>query len=169
MDLLHQFLTEAWKIWLVVCIFFMFVEGLTVAFSYFFVGLGALATAFACYFSGSIAESVTRQLLLFSALSMASLFLLRRRVMKFVHRNMTKFDGSGVFIGKRAKALTNIQKDSIETGKVLFEGTEWMATPSEDSLDILAGSTVGIAHMEGLTLHVRLIKPGINKEDDLSK
>lgn len=159
MDLVQQFFTEAWKLWLIVGIIFMLLEGLTPgSFSLFFAGLGALATALACYFSPFFTESVTKQLLFFSAMSLTSLLLLRPRVMRFIHRNETQFDGREAFIGKHAKALTNIQTCGIETGKVLFEGTEWAAIPSGDSPDILAGSVVEITQMEGLTLHVRHVQ-----------
>jgi len=135
----------------------MFAEGFTVSFAFFFAGLGALATALACYFYPFIAESVTRQLLLFSAMSLVSLLLLRPRVMRLLYRKETRLDGRKAFIGKRAKALTDIRMNGIETGKVLFDGTEWSATQSEDSPGIVAGSTVEIVQMEGLTLHVRLV------------
>jgi membrane protein implicated in regulation of membrane protease activity len=157
-NILHQFFSEVWKIWLVVSIAFMIGEGLTAgSFSLFFAGLGALVTALICYLYPSVAESLTQQLLFFSAISLLSLFLMRPRILSFIHRNKTKLDGPEAFLGKRAKALTNLHKDGIDTGKVLFEGTEWPAA-SYISQEIPAGSTVEIAQIEGLTLHVKLVE-----------
>ncbi|MCL1940742.1 MAG: NfeD family protein [Synergistaceae bacterium] len=164
MDYLFQFFAEGWKLWLVVSIAFMMCEGITPgAFSFFFGGLGALAAAAACYFSPSVAVSVTQQLLIFSAMSLFSLLLLRPKVMRFVHKKTRPGDPEP-FIGKRAKALTELRGNGIDTGKVQFEGTEWPAEPSEGSPDIPAGSAVEIVQIEGLTLRVRLVQAETNKE-----
>jgi membrane protein implicated in regulation of membrane protease activity len=136
----------------------MLAEGMSMGtFSFFFIGTGALATSAACYLFPAIAASVTKQLLLFSAMSLLSLLLLRSRIMRLVN-NKTRPDGSEVFIGKRGKALTNLSKNGIDTGRVLFEGTEWAASPTEDSPEIPTGSAVEIVQIEGLTLKVRLIQ-----------
>ncbi|MCL2147503.1 MAG: NfeD family protein [Synergistaceae bacterium] len=159
MDSLYQLVDEVWKLWLVAGIVFMLIEGLTPGiFSFFFVGLGAFATALICYYHSATAENITQQLLIFSAMSLLSLLLLRPRVLRFIHRNEIQLDGPGMFIGKRAKALTNLQNNGIETGKVQFEGTEWSAFPIEGSPDIPPGSIVEVVRVEGLVLHVRLVQ-----------
>jgi membrane protein implicated in regulation of membrane protease activity len=159
MDVLFQYLADAWKNWLVIGIAFMMIEGFTPgSFSFFLIGLGAFVTSVICYFFITIAANLTQQFLIFSVMSLFSLLLLRPRFLSFIQRNEIKLDGPGVFLGKRAKALTNLYRNGIETGKVLFEGTEWPALPSDDSPDISLGSVVEIARMEGLTLYVKLVK-----------
>jgi membrane protein implicated in regulation of membrane protease activity len=60
-----------------------------------------------------------------------------------------------MFLGKQARVLTDLRKNNIEGGRVLFDGTEWAAVASED---IPAGSAVEIVKMDGLTAHVRPIR-----------
>ena len=124
-------------------------------FALFFGGVGALATALICYLFPSVSESGTQQLMIFSAMSLFSLILLRPRILRHIHKE-TQLDGLKAFIGKRAKSLTDLSRNSLETGKVLFEGTEWPAAPVIDSPGIPAGSTVEIVQMDGLTFQVRL-------------
>ena len=159
MDFLYRILAEGWRLWLIISIVFFFAEGVNPGtFALFFGGLGALATATACYFSPEITESGTWQLLIFASMSLVSLFLLRPWIARF-SRSGTKYDGLGSFIGKRAKTLTALHKNGLETGRILFEGTEWSAVPSEDSPDeIPAGAIVEIVKMEGLTAWVRNVQ-----------
>ena len=157
MDSLYQIVTEVWKLWLIIGIVLMIAEGINLGtFALFFGGLGAFATAATCYFSPTVAASWTQQLLFFSALSLTSLLLLRPRLRRLIH-NKTQLD-EHAFIGKRAKALTFLRKNSLETGRVLFDGTEWQAVLSENSPDIPVGGIVEIVQIEGLTLQVRLVQ-----------
>ena len=159
MEDLNLLMPDVWKLWLVAGIAFMLMEGITpIMFAFFFAGLGALATALICYFHSTTAASLTQQLLVFSAMSLLSLLFIRPRTLRFIHRNGIRLDGPDVLIGKQAKALTNLQRNGIETGKVQFEGTEWSAFPIEDSPDIPSGSVVEVARVEGLTLYVKLVQ-----------
>ena len=159
MDFLLQIFTEGWKLWLIVGILFFLAEGVNPGtFALFFGGLGALTTAIICYFSTDITQNGTWQLLIFAAMSLVSLFLLRPRIVRFVRR-WESLGGSAAFPGKQAKALTTLRKNGLETGRILFEGTEWSAVLSEDSSDeVSAGSDVEIVKMEGLTAWVRCIR-----------
>ena len=155
MDFLYQILTEGWKLWLIVGIMFFFAEGVNPGtFALFFGGLGALVTAAACYLFPDVTQNGTWQLLIFAAMSLASLFLLRPRITRF-NRRGKNLDGSASFLGKQAKTLTTLHKNGPETGRILFEGTEWSAVLSEDSPDeVPAGTVVEIVKMEGLTAWV---------------
>ena len=158
MDFLCQVFPEAWKLWLIAGIAFMISEGITAGtFSLFFGGVGALTTALICYFSSTVAANGTQQLLFFSSMSLLSLFLLRSRFLRLIHNDI-RLNGPEAFIGRQARARTNLRRNGLETGKVLFEGTEWSAVPSDDFYDIPAGSTVEVVKMDGLTLHVRLVQ-----------
>ena len=153
------FMAEGWKLWVIVGIVFMIAEGMNLGtFSLFFGGIGAFATAVACYFFPDISANVTWQLLLFSAMSLFSLLLLRPRILRRIHKE-SKLDGE-MFLGKQAKAMTILCKNDLKAGSVLFEGTEWAAVLSEDSPDIPSGSAVEIVQIEGLTLRVRLVQAG---------
>ena len=153
LDFLYQALTEGWKLWLIVGIVFFFAEGVNPGtFALFFGGAGALTTAAACRMFAAVAENGTYQLLIFAAMSVLSLLLLRPRIMRAV-QNEAKLDGPDAYVGKHAKTLTVL---SQEGGRILFEGTEWAAAPSEDCLEeIPADSPVEVVKMEGLTIRVR--------------
>jgi len=115
-------------------------------------------TALMCYFFPNIAASWVQQLLTFSVMSLFSLFLLQPRFMRLVHKG-ARSNGPGVLLGKQAKGMTDLRGSGLETGKVLFEGTEWSATPIDGSPDIPAGSMVEVVQMDGLTLRVKLVQP----------
>ena len=160
MDLLNRIFTDAWILWSVIGIALMLCEGLTPGtFSLFFGGLGAFATSAVCYFYPSVAVSGTQQLLIFSAMSVFSLLLIRPKIIRRIY-NKNKFKQNTLeeLLGKHAKALTNLTRNRLETGKALFEGTEWSAVPIEDSPDIPAGSTVTVVQIDGLTLKVKLTR-----------
>jgi len=167
-DFLYQILTEGWKLWLIVGIMFFFAEGVNPGtFALFFGGLGALVTAAACYLFPGVTQNGTWQLLIFAAMSLASLFLLRPRITRLNQRgpNLDDYVASGyaalgyaAFLGKQAKTLTALHKNSLETGRILFEGTEWSAVLSDGSPDeVPAGTVVEIVKMEGLTAWVRCV------------
>lgn len=157
MDFIYQILLEGWKLWLIIGILFFLAEGVNAGtFALFFGGLGAWITALICYFSFSVTESGTLQLLIFAGTSLLSLYALRPAVMRMLHIKDTSNPGS--FEGKTARTLTVLRKTGVETGLVLFEGTEWRAIPSEGAPDeIAAGTIVSITVVEGLTLYVRPI------------
>lgn len=158
MDFLWLAFTESWKLWLVASIVFMIGEGFAAGtFSLFFGGVGALSTALVCYFFPSVAANGTQQIMIFSVMSLFSLLLLRSRILRLIYKE-TRLDGLKAFYGKRAKAQTDLSRNRSEAGKVLFDGTEWSATPVDNSPDIPAGSVVEIIQIEGLTLQVRLVQ-----------
>ena len=160
MDLLNSIFTDAWIFWSVIGIALMLCEGITPgSFSLFFLGLGAFAASVACYFYPSVAVSGTQQLLIFSVMSVFSLLLIRPKIIRRIYsKNKSRQNAPEELLGKHAKALTNLSRNGVETGKALFEGTEWSAVPIEDSPDIPAGSTVTVVQMDGLTLKVKLTR-----------
>ena len=158
MDYLYQILAEGWKLWLIAGIVFFVAEGVNPGtFALFFGGLGALATAAACYLFTDVTQNGAWQLLIFAGMSLASFFLLRPSIARFTRRG-AKLDGGGAFLGKQARTLTVLRKNGLEMGRILFEGTEWAAVPSEASLgEIPAGAAVEIVKMDGLTAWVKRV------------
>ncbi|MDR2529720.1 MAG: NfeD family protein [Synergistaceae bacterium] len=157
MDFSYELLTEGWKLWLIVGIAFFIAEGVNPGtFALFFGGLGALGTALACFFLPSAAESGTWQLLIFATASLSSLLLLRPRIVRFTQKEA---EGLHMFIGRQARTLTVLRKNAAETGRVLFEGTEWPAALNSDAPDeIPEGRVVEVVKMEGLTVRVRPVR-----------
>ena len=160
MDFLYQVIGEGWKLWLSIGIIFFLAEGANPGtFALFFAGIGALTTAAACRVSPAVTGSGIYQLLIFAAMSLSSLVLLRRRILRSIQKNGAQLDGPEAYVGKHAKTITILGKDGLETGRILFEGTEWPAEPSEDCQEeIPAGSAVEVVKMEGLTIQVRPVR-----------
>ena len=155
-------LGEAWKLWFIVAIIFFIIEGCNPGtFAIFFGGIGALATAVICFVSPLFASNGVFQILIFSAMTLSSLFLLRTRLVRLI-QGETKYDGSDSYVGKQARTLTALCKNSLD-GRVFYEGTEWPAMLSEECQeDIPAGRMVEIVKREGLTFRV---KPQMYKEE----
>ncbi|MDR2523882.1 MAG: NfeD family protein, partial [Synergistaceae bacterium] len=155
-DFLYGLLTEGWKLWLIAGLAFFTAEGVNPGtFALFFGGLGALVTSLTCFFLPSVAESGTWQLLIFAGMSLCSLLLLRSRIARFTRKEAEP----DMFIGRQARALTVLRRNAAETGRVLFEGTEWTAALSSDAPDeIPQGHVVEAVKMEGLTVRVRPVQ-----------
>ena len=148
-------LGEAWKLWFIVAIVFFMIEGINPGtFSLFFGGVGALITAILCFVSLPFANNGVFQVLIFSLVTLSSLFLLRTRLVRLI-QGESKFGGSDCYVGKQARTLTALSKNNFD-GRVFYEGTEWPAMLSEDyQADIPANSMVEIVKREGLTFRVK--------------
>jgi inner membrane protein len=116
-----------------------------------FLGLGAWVTSFALWM-GWI-ESTSAQTMLF-AISSVGLLVGLRRLFKSWLMGRSLAGTAEVdleeFLGKRAKALTDIPANG--TGKVEFKGVQWNALSDSP---VSAGATVIITGREGLALRVR--------------
>ena len=92
------------------------------------------------------------QLGLFVLATLMYTLLLKENLKKIFRTRTYLNDPENEFIGKKAKALTDI--NDLD-GKIEFKGTQWPAT--SESL-ILRGDEVEIIHQESINLHVKPIK-----------
>jgi len=148
-------LGEAWKLWFIAAIIFFIIEGCNPGtFALFFAGAGASITAAICFVSPSFADNGVFQVLTFSAAALSSLLILRTRLINLI-QGETKFSGGDSHVGKQARTLTVLRKNSFD-GRVFYEGTEWPAKLSEEHQeDIPANSAVEIVKREDLTFWVK--------------
>jgi len=137
-------------VWIILGISLILSELVATSIIAVFLGLGALATGTLLYLE--IINSLPLQLLVFSAVSLLSLMLARRRLKAlFVGDTIKKNQHSDFLqqaIGQRAKVVTSFEQG---TGRVELNGVQWTAY-SEEALN--PGDTAWITHNEGIALYV---------------
>lgn len=135
-------------IWLIALAVFIVVEIITLGLATIWFACGALVAFIASLFGAS----VTVQFVLFTIVSLASLFAVRPYVArKFTsERIKTNYES---LIGKSAKVVEEIDNRK-ETGVVFINGLEWTARTDDDSV-IQAGRFAEILEIRGVKLIVR--------------
>ena len=135
-------------IWLIALAIFIVVEIVTLGLATIWFACGALVAFIASLFGAS----VTVQFVLFTIVSLASLFTVRPYVArKFTsERIKTNYES---LIGKSAKVVEEIDNRN-ETGVVFINGLEWTARTDDDSV-IQAGKFADILEIRGVKLIVR--------------
>lgn len=137
--------------WLAVGLVLMIAEVVTPGFILFFFGLAAVLVGLLSFIP-AVAASGTLQLILFAALSVATLLLLRRQMKAlFTGRSRNgQPEIEDALLGRHAVVTERIA--APRDGKVEVNGVMWTATAGEV---IEAGTPVEVVGREGLTLRVR--------------
>ena len=134
--------------WLVLFIAFLVIEFATMALTTIWFAGGSLA-AFAFYLMGF---SIITQILVFAAVSILLLLLIRPAVRRYYQNNETKTNAESL-IGQKAVVVSRI--DNLEAeGKVMVNGMEWTARALEEEGQIEKGTVVLIRKIEGVKLIV---------------
>ncbi len=149
-----------YRIWAVLGLILIVAELHSLTFVLVFLGSAALATAVTAGIG--LTPGPGSQFALFSALSLASILLLRGRM----RRRLTKGVISPDYLGRRVKVVKPIPPGG--EGSVFYRGTEWI-TYSKKPHMIVTESMVEITGSDGIRLCVRPvdeteIKPNF-KED----
>lgn len=135
-------------IWIAIGILLILSELLATSILAVFIGLGALLTGIVLYL-GWI-ESPSTQLLVFSAFSLLSLLLARRKLKAMFVGNVRNLKSNGVQqeIGQRVIVVSDF---SDGTGRVELNGVHWDAF-SKDALK--KGDVAWVTHNQGIELYV---------------
>lgn len=138
-------------IWCFIGIVMLMSEFICPGFVILFFGIGALAVALICMFTGI---SINAQILIFLVVSLITLFSLRKWV-KNVFRGIATCKNRmqkniDSYVGETAKVVEEIKVNS--TGRIEFHGTTWNAI---SPTDIPKGTTVVIEEQNNLTFKVR--------------
>lgn len=135
-------------IWLIALAVFIVIEIVTLGLATIWFACGSLVAFIASLFGAN----VTVQFVLFTIVSLASLFVVRPYVArKFTsERIKTNYES---LIGKSAKVVEEIDNRK-ETGVVFINGLEWTARTEDDSV-IQAGKFADILEIRGVKLIVR--------------
>jgi membrane protein implicated in regulation of membrane protease activity len=143
---------EIWHIWLLASIACFILEMVIPSFVVFNFGLGAMVATI----TAGIGLSVEWQLLLFSAGTIASFFLIRPVVKKWAFRRSDKTATNiDAMIGRQGSVSENIDA-SRNTGRVKLDGDDWMAK-SKDGSVIQCGEIVRITNVESIVVVVEKV------------
>ncbi|MFY9270819.1 MAG: NfeD family protein [Candidatus Manganitrophaceae bacterium] len=138
-----------WWIWLLLGLFFVLIELLTPG-GFYFIFFGIAATATGILAGVAMAGSSWAQGLLFSALSIATLLLFRKRVLNKLQPKREEENIDGI-IGETAVAFEEIAAGAI--GKVELRGTLWNAKNTGENM-IQRNQRCSVKERQGLMLLV---------------
>jgi membrane protein implicated in regulation of membrane protease activity len=132
--------------WALVGLILLVVELITTTFVFLFFGLAAFVVA------GLVLLGVTQgtvQLLIFSALSLSSLFLFRKKLLANFGRRKEEFQ-----IDKKHVLVASAKIPARGEASIMYQGSPWKVQ-NEDDDPIEAGTRIEILRTEGVRLHVR--------------
>ena len=145
-------------IWLILAIVLFVAEFIIPGVILAFFGIGAIVVAFLVWLG--VLTTVTSQVLVFAAVSLVTLVLLRRYFSKTLKGRVQatgEYDESAEFHAAIVKVSKAIAPGSTN-GRVFFQGSEWSAV---SDVPIAEGENAEIIRKKNITLHV---KPVENKE-----
>jgi membrane protein implicated in regulation of membrane protease activity len=137
-------------VWLVVALILVAVELATLAFVALYLAVGAVGAGVA-----SIAGAeLPLQILVFAVVSVASLVLTRKPLMRALRKTPTVVSNAPNVVGKRAVVTVAVGAGPGQRGQVRV-GTEYWSARSESENPIDEGTTVEVAGIDGVALVVR--------------
>lgn len=136
---------EAYQAWILSVLILFLIEMATPALFFASLALGCFIASIAAYFG----LNITHQFVLFAIISILSIALIRPLLLS-KRNGKTKTGVEEKYIGKEAKSITKITKDS---GRIKIYGEEWEAKTISDE-DIEVGENVKIIKNESLIMYV---------------
>ena len=144
-------------IWFVLLIVFVLAEAATVTVVSLWFAAGALAALVVSMLSGP----VWLQVLVFAAVSVTLLWMLRPLIKRFFNPKLTRTNVDAV-IGREATTMVAIS-NRMAQGKVMLEGMEWSAR-STTGEEIKENTVVRVDRVEGVKLYVTPVKVCVTAE-----
>lgn len=145
-------LFTSYAFWLIFGMVLIISEALLMSFVAVFFGLGALVVGGLTWLG--VLNTLPWQLLCFAVVSLALLFLTRRRFKNALKGEVAaKPTSESDLIGQRVEVLTTFEQGK---GTVFFRGARWEAY-SDETLDI--NTSAWITNHSGITLTVSKTKP----------
>jgi membrane protein implicated in regulation of membrane protease activity len=134
----------AWVVWVVIAVALAVGEVMTAGFVLGAIALAALLPALAA----AIGLGIAAQLILFTAGTLASLFLLRPLAQRHLRMPAAIRTGTKALEGARAVVLVRVDDTG---GRVRIGGEEWSARAYFDGQVIEPGTRVEVAKIDGAT------------------
>ena len=131
-------------IWLIAAAVLGVAEMLTTTLGLGLVAIGALAGALTEVAGGP----PVLQLVVFVAVSLAGIVLIRPVAMRRLNARSTFRTGTAALVGQTGFVLDDV---SPQAGRIRIGGEEWSARPYDETSVIPAGSTVDILQIKGAT------------------
>jgi membrane protein implicated in regulation of membrane protease activity len=104
--------------------------------------------------TAALGGSVWVQLLVFAVVSVASLLLTRKPLLRLMSRTPQVPSNAPTVVGKRAVVVIPIEEGPGQRGQVRV-GTEHWSARSEDEQAVPEGTTVDVVRIDGVSLVVR--------------
>lgn len=141
---------EIWQIWLIATVLLFIVEIFVPTFFAASLGIGTLVTGVCAY----LGFSIEIQLIVFSIVTLASIFAVRPFMLKYAHKEnghvKTNVDA---LVGKKATVIQTIDNSKNE-GRVVVEGDDWKAQTENDEV-VESGKKVEIVKVDSTLLIVK--------------
>ena len=137
-------------VWLVVALVLVGIEVATLAFVALYVAVGAVGAAIA----GGAGADVGIQVAVLAVVSIASLVLTRRPLMRAMRRMPQVPSNAPTVLGKRAVVTVAIEPGPGQRGQVRI-GTEYWSARSHDEEGIAVDTVVTVDELDGVTTVVR--------------
>ena len=131
-------------LWLVVALVLVGVEAATLAFIALYLAVGGVGAAIVAAAGGNVGM----QIAVFAVVSIASLLLTRKPLMRALNKTPVVVSNAPTVVGKRAVVMVPIHAGTGERGQVRV-GTEFWSAVSADESPIAEGATVVVAAIEG--------------------
>jgi membrane protein implicated in regulation of membrane protease activity len=131
-------------IWLIAAAVLGVAEMLTTTLALGLVAIGALAGALTEVAGGP----PVLQLVVFVAVSLAGIVLIRPVAMRRLKNRTTFRTGTAALVGQTGFVLDDV---SPQAGRIRIGGEEWSARPYDETSFIPAGSTVDVLQIKGAT------------------
>jgi membrane protein implicated in regulation of membrane protease activity len=145
--------TTALAVWLVIAVLLLGVEMMTLAFIALYLAAGAIGAAIA----GAAGGNLAIQIVVFAVVSIVSLVLTRRPLMRLMARTPQVVSNALTVVGKRGQMTVPIAEGPSQRGQVRI-GTEFWSASSIDEHAIAEGETVAVTAIEGVTARVERVE-----------
>lgn len=131
-------------IWLIAAAALGAAEMLTTTLALGLVAVGALAAALA----EAVGGGPVTQVVVFVAVSLAGIVLIRPVALRRLQRRSTFRTGAAALVGQTGYVLADV---TPHDGRIRIGGEEWSARPYDEMSVIPAGSTVDVLQIRGAT------------------
>lgn len=146
MDLVWWWLTAG-----VVC---LIIEVFTPSFFAASLGIGAIASSVGAAFG----VSLEIQLLLFSLVSLISIFALRPLITKYLYQGSDVRTNADALIGRTGLVIATIDP-STNQGRMRIDGDEWQFSLVDEHSSVRIGDKLRVVHRESIILIVEPFNP----------
>lgn len=141
---------EIWHYWILASILFLIMEIFVPSFIVANFGIGALFGALVALLNGSI----EMQIIVFSITTLASFFTVRPVLLKYAYKRSGDVKTNTDAIVGKTGVITEEVNATVNTGRVDFEGSNWIAKSIDGSV-ITTGQVVEIVRIDSIIFYVK--------------
>lgn len=146
--MIEYFSAHIWQAWTLVALVCLILELTNGDFFIVCFSIGAVCAAVASAFT----DSLTAQILVFAITSVLSLFFVRPKALKYLHRDEDERQSNAdALIGRTGRVSEAIPAEGY--GRVAIDGDDWKAT-STVSTELPAGAKVRVVSMDSIIITV---------------